>query len=161
MLRWCTAAVLPASMLAQQSAPAQTSATAAGTPAADAPSQAESPDPMLPAQSVMLQQHPAAATMPHDEALLLVLDRFTYGPRPGDLGRMRARGLNGWFHQQLNPQTIDDHALDEKLARYPAMQMPLDRLMEMYPSNNQIKQFMIHARRRGRARDLRRPGGAV
>jgi uncharacterized protein (DUF1800 family) len=148
MLRWCTAAVLavqmalPASMLAQQSAPAQTSATAAGTPAADAPSQAESPDPMLPAQSVMLQQHPAAATMPHDEALLLVLDRFTYGPRPGDLGRMRARGLNGWFHQQLNPQTIDDHALDEKLARYPAMQMPLDRLMEMYPSNNQIKQFM-------------------
>jgi uncharacterized protein (DUF1800 family) len=99
-------------------------------------------------QDVTLQQHPAATPLPHDEALLLVLDRFTYGPRPGDLGRIRSLGLNAWFRQQLNPDSIDDHVLAEKLAAYPAMQMPLERLMEMYPTNEQIR-AMVNGRGAG------------
>lgn len=88
-----------------------------------------------------------------DDKLLQVLNRFTYGPRPGDLERLRTMGLNAWFQQQLNPETIDDRALDERLADYPAMQLPLNRLMEMYPNNQLIRQAMD-----GRAGS---PGGAA
>ena len=82
--------------------------------------------------------------IPSDERLLLVLERFTYGPRPGDLQRLRDLGLNAWFQQQLNPPTIDDSALDARLAAYPAMQLPLDKLMELYPNGEQIRATLDH-----------------
>ena len=77
-----------------------------------------------------------------DEKILQALNRFTYGPRPGDLERVRAMGLSAWFNQQLTPDKIDDSALEARLASYPAMQLPLQQLMEMYPSNNMIRAAM-------------------
>ena len=74
-----------------------------------------------------------------DEKILQVLNRFTYGPRPGDVERLRAMGLNAWFLEQMNPAKIDDSALDARLASYPAMQFSLQQLMESYPSNNMIR----------------------
>lgn len=90
--------------------------------------------------------HSALPSLPHsdrpldnDEKLLQILDRFTYGPRPGDLERLRSMGLTAWFKQQMNPQTIDDSALDARLSTYPAMQLPLKQMMEMYPTNAMIR----------------------
>jgi uncharacterized protein (DUF1800 family) len=74
-----------------------------------------------------------------DARILLVLDRFTYGPRPGDLARVREIGLNEWFKQQLNPSTIDDSALNARLDNYPAMKLPLDRMMVQFPPNNEVR----------------------
>jgi uncharacterized protein (DUF1800 family) len=79
------------------------------------------------------------APLSNDEKILQVLNRFTYGPRPGDLERVRAMGLNAWFQQQLNPQSIDDRDLEVRLESYPAMQLPLDQLMADYPTNNMIR----------------------
>ena len=92
-----------------------------------------------------------AAKLQGDEKLLQALNRFTYGPRPGDLEKLRAMGLQAWFNQQLSPKTIDDSALDRKLAQYPAMQMPLKQLMEAYPNQETIRKEM-----KGQAD---RPGG--
>src|SRR5262245_54203079 len=48
---------------------------------------------------------------PRDEATLLhVLNRLTFGPRPGDVERVRAIGLTSWVDQQLHPERIDDAA---------------------------------------------------
>jgi uncharacterized protein (DUF1800 family) len=94
-----------------------------------------------------LQPRPAAPQIPQipqDERLMLVLNRFTYGPRPGDLQRLRTLGLQAWFDQQLNPSRIDDSALDARLAAYPAMQLPLDKLMQLYPNNAQIRASLDH-----------------
>ena len=84
----------------------------------------------------------AAKPISKDEKLLMVLDRFTYGPRPGDLQKIRTLGVNGWFAQQLDPKSIDDSAMDARLAKYPAMQMPLEKLMEAYPDNQMVRQSM-------------------
>lgn len=84
----------------------------------------------------------STAPLQGDEKLLQVLNRFTYGPRPGDLERMRAMGLQAWFDQQLAPQKIDDSVLEKKLADYPAMQLPLKQLMEMYPNQQVIRKVM-------------------
>src|SRR4030088_399937 len=41
-----------------------------------------------------------------DEAILHALNRLAYGPRPGDLERVRQMGLEKWIEQQLNPNSI-------------------------------------------------------
>jgi uncharacterized protein (DUF1800 family) len=126
------------------------------------PAPAQQTDPSAQQQNMMsqppqpaptaLQQHSTASTaLPDDLKYLLVLERFTYGPRPGDLDRLRHLGLQAWFSQQMNPAQIDDHALDARLASYPAMQMPLSRLMELYPTNDQIRQAVT--------RGMGTPGG--
>ncbi|HEY6374527.1 MAG TPA: DUF1800 domain-containing protein [Edaphobacter sp.] len=87
-----------------------------------------------------------------DEKILHALDRFTYGPRTGDLERVRAMGLSAWFSQQLSPSKIDDTALDARLEAYPAMHLSLPQLMERYPT-----QGMVRAAMNGRGPGI--PGG--
>ena len=77
-----------------------------------------------------------------DEKLLHVLDRFTYGSRPGDLEKLRVMGLQTWFEQQLEPQRIDDSGLEKRLAAYPAMQLPLKKLMELYPNQEAVRKVV-------------------
>ena len=110
---------------------------------AQAQEQSMSQETMQPAPALSIRT-PANAGMKleGDQKILQVLNRFTYGPRPGDLERVRAIGINAWFQQQLNPDSIDDSALDKRLESYPAMQMPLNKLMSLYPTNTMIKQAM-------------------
>src|SRR5579885_3217121 len=55
------------------------------------------------------------AQMDENQRALHVLNRFTFGPRPGDLQRVEAIGADKWFEQQLQPEKIDDSALDARL----------------------------------------------
>ena len=43
-----------------------------------------------------------------DEAIMHALNRLGYGPRPGDVERIRKMGLEKWIDQQLHPDSIDD-----------------------------------------------------
>jgi uncharacterized protein (DUF1800 family) len=77
-----------------------------------------------------------------DQRILHALNRFTFGPRPGDLESVRAMGLDKWFDQQLHPASIDNSDLSARLARYPAMQWTTQDLMFRAPSNAAIRQAM-------------------
>ena len=69
------------------------------------------------------------------------LNRLTFGPRPGDVQAAEAIGLSTWFERQLNPDKIDDSALEAKLAQFPAMQLPQQELLARYPSQQMIRQL--------------------
>src|SRR5258705_11745740 len=58
-----------------------------------------------------------------DEAILHALNRLAYGPRPGDVERIRQIGLAKWIEQQLNPNSVDDKALEAGLQDYPTLRM--------------------------------------
>ena len=75
-----------------------------------------------------------------DQRILQALNRFTFGPRPGDLERVRAQGLDKWFDGQLHPASIDETDLTTRLARFPAMQWSTQDLMFRIPSNAIIRQ---------------------
>ena len=45
-----------------------------------------------------------------DATLTHVLNRLTFGPRPGDVDKVRAMGLASWIDQQLHPERVDDAA---------------------------------------------------
>jgi uncharacterized protein (DUF1800 family) len=72
-----------------------------------------------------------------DEATLHALNRLAYGPRPGDFDRIREMGLEKWIDQQLNPDSINDSALDGRLADYSTLKMSAAQLAEAYPDANQ------------------------
>jgi uncharacterized protein (DUF1800 family) len=75
-----------------------------------------------------------------DEAILHALNRLAYGPRPGDLERIRAmgeKGLASWIELQLNPDAIDDRAMRARLENYPTLGMSTAQLIEQYPQPKQ------------------------
>src|SRR5437868_14599811 len=52
------------------------------------------------------------------ERALHVLDRFTFGARPGEAERVLAVGLDKWFEEQLQPASIPNSTLDAKLNQF-------------------------------------------
>ena len=75
-----------------------------------------------------------------DERILQALNRFTFGPKPGDLEAVRTMGLDNWFDQQLRPGAIDETDLNARLAQFPAMQWSMQDLFFRLPSNPIIRQ---------------------
>ena len=90
------------------------------------------------------KQDPALKNLPitelsADEAIFHALNRLAYGPRPGDVERVRQMGLAKWIDQQLNPNSIDDKALEGRLADYPTLKMSTAKLIEEYPQPKQAE----------------------
>jgi uncharacterized protein (DUF1800 family) len=83
-----------------------------------------------------------------DEAILHAMNRLAYGPRPGDLERVRQMGLSKWIDQQLTPNSIDDRALNARLENLPTLSMSSAQLIAEYP---QPKQAAIQAAKRADA----------
>ena len=72
-----------------------------------------------------------------DEGILHALNRLAYGPRPGDIERVRQMGLAKWIDLQLNPQALDDTAMEARLRAYPTLQMSTAQLITEYPNPKQ------------------------
>ena len=68
-----------------------------------------------------------------NEAILHALNRLAFGPRPGDIERIRAMGLEKWIEQQLSPESLDDSGLSARLQRYPTIEMSSAKLLEEFP----------------------------
>ena len=88
---------------------------------------------------------PGAATGRFDQKLskdkqaLHVLNRLTFGPRPGDVDRVRGLGVEKWIRQQLQPQAIAEDPLVETRLR-PLASLPLAtwQIFETYQPPPQI-----------------------
>ncbi len=79
---------------------------------------------------------PAARTVsaaPADDAAIThLLNRLTYGPRPGDVERVRTVGIEKWIDLQLTPSRIDNAALDARLARLQTLTLDAETIQRDY-----------------------------
>jgi uncharacterized protein (DUF1800 family) len=98
--------------------------------------------PMVAAEAVAKPTATAKTQIQGQERVLHALNRFTFGPRPGDAAAVEATGLKQWFEQQLNPSRIDDSALEERLEVFPAMKMQEAELKWRYPSPQMLRQII-------------------
>ncbi len=80
-----------------------------------------------------------------DEAILHALNRLAYGPRPGDIERIKQIGLAKWIDQQLNPNSINDAALEARLEIYPTLKMRTAQLLAEYPNPKQAAKRELKA----------------
>jgi uncharacterized protein (DUF1800 family) len=67
------------------------------------------------------------------------LNRLTFGPRPGDVQRVAAMGVDKWIELQLHPDKIDDGALQARLAPFRTLHMDTKELAENFPPPQLIK----------------------
>jgi uncharacterized protein (DUF1800 family) len=79
-------------------------------------------------------QPAAAASAAKDDAGRAVhaLNRLSFGPRPGDLERVRKIGVDSWIEQQLHPERIDDAAAERAVARLATSRLDTSDLMKKY-----------------------------
>lgn len=63
-----------------------------------------------------------AAPLAGDQAALHVLNRLAYGPRPGDIEKLRATGVQAYIEEQLNPQPLPV-ALAQRLDKLETLKM--------------------------------------
>ncbi len=87
------------------------------------------------------------ADLSEDEAILHALNRLAFGPRPGDLERVRQMGLERWIRQQLDPESLPDDPVSRRLEPLTTLRMSPAELLERYPSPQAA------ARRAGLSRD--------
>lgn len=68
-----------------------------------------------------------------------LVSRITFGPRPGDLERVRDLGLKAFLNEQLHPERLDDSAMEARLANLPTLSMSTSELMREYPAPKQLE----------------------
>ena len=81
----------------------------------------------------------AASTMDDRQRALQALNRLTFGPRPGDVDRVVAIGVDKWIDLQLHPDRIDDSALDARLAPFRTLNMNAQQMVMAFPPPQLIK----------------------
>ena len=73
-----------------------------------------------------------------DQRITHVLNRLGFGARPGDLERVKARGLENYINQQLNPEKIADSLAESKVSSLSSLNMTTAQLYEKYPQPGQL-----------------------
>lgn len=79
--------------------------------------------------AVTLSAVPPAADR---DAIVHALNRLGYGPRPGDVDRVAAMGLEAYIEQQLYPERIEDAAAQQRLAAYSTIGLTTAQLWKDY-----------------------------
>ncbi|MGB4723818.1 MAG: DUF1800 domain-containing protein [Sediminibacterium sp.] len=82
------------------------------------------------------------AGLTEQEAALHLLNRFTFGPKPGQVEEVVKQGLENWFLEQLQPAK-DNEKVRVKLSSYTALSMPTDSIVNTYLQPAQLLRLAI------------------
>jgi uncharacterized protein (DUF1800 family) len=94
-----------------------------------------------------------AFVIPNDDgAIEHVLNRLGYGPRPGDVERVRAIGLGRYIAEQLHPERLADVAMKARLTAFTTLNMTSRELADEY-----FVPALMERRERQRAEAAREP----
>ena len=81
--------------------------------------------------------HIPQSALTEDQKILFVLNRFGYGPRPGDVERVRKIGLASYLKQQLYPDAIPDSIVENQLRDFPTLTASTPLLMSEFRDPDQ------------------------
>jgi hypothetical protein len=99
-------------------------------------------------QAVGQNKKPPAETPAQFERrrALHALNRLTFGPRPGEVDKVLAKGVDSWVEDQLHPESIDDGTLGSHLSAYRALTLRPQELAQTFPTDGMIRQVMAGKR---------------
>src|SRR6185312_3899183 len=92
---------------------------------------AQSPHPVQSASPMQSADAGARELLP-DEQIQQVLNRLTFGARPGDAATVRALGVDKWIDLQLHPDRIDDPAVAQLMKSYSVFSLPTSTIVRDY-----------------------------
>jgi uncharacterized protein (DUF1800 family) len=116
-------------------------ACSSAAPPAGGPTAAGGPAPAVaPPRSGRGLALPVSPLTP-DQQILHALNRLGYGPRPGDVERVRRIGVGAWIEAQVNPSDLADPAVEQSLPAYPVLARSAADLVREYPQPSpQVRQ---------------------
>jgi len=103
--------------------------------------------------AIRAQETPPRLLTDRDE-IVHVLNRVTFGPRPGDVETVQKMGLHNYIEKQLHPETIDDSAVEQQVAGFDLLQMSSQELSQLFleeRKNALKKQKLLAANNQGQA----------
>ncbi|MGP0075612.1 MAG: DUF1800 domain-containing protein [Bryobacteraceae bacterium] len=75
-----------------------------------------------------------------DEQILHALGRLTFGPRPGDVERMKKIGLKKWIFEQLHPDRMNENpVLEAHLHQLESLRMTPLEALQHYPGPQMVR----------------------
>ncbi len=77
--------------------------------------------------------------LPADQQIIQALNRLTFGPKPGDVQKVRAIGLDQWIDQQLHPDRINDNAMNAFVSNYSILNQNQSELLSQYADQQRAK----------------------
>jgi len=77
------------------------------------------------ASPCLVQSKENPAHLSEDQVALQVLNRLTFGPKPGDLERIKQMGVPAFLEEQLNPGKIPDKVCEADLKHCGPSTKPL------------------------------------
>ena len=81
-----------------------------------------------------------------DQQVAHAMNRLAFGPRPGELQRVRAMGVDRWIEQQLQPGRIPDGTTDQMMDQsYSVLAESPGDLVRDYPPPNVVRQQLRRA----------------
>ena len=93
---------------------------------------------ILPDASLSTYASPGAAlaedrsVLTLDQRAVQAVSRLTFGAKPGERDRVRKMGVDVFIAEQLNPDNIDDSALQKRLDKLPTLNQSTPTLAEQY-----------------------------
>jgi len=94
---------------------------------------------IIAAQAVAaVDKRPKTKALTDEQRIIHVLNRLGFGPRPGDIERVKAMGVEKYINQQLNPEKISDSVAENKVHDLTVLNMTTAELYEKYPQPGQL-----------------------
>jgi uncharacterized protein (DUF1800 family) len=76
----------------------------------------------------------AGKALTQEQKILHLLNRAGFGPRPGDVERVKKMGLDKYLDLQLHPDRISDAVIEARLKSFASIDMTLAEINEKYPT---------------------------
>src|SRR5262245_6746015 len=80
-----------------------------------------------------------AVSLSSEQKVIHMLNRITFGPRPGDLERVMKLGWQRYLDEQLHPERISDVVVETKLKDLESIHLDNRELANNYVRPNQVR----------------------
>jgi uncharacterized protein (DUF1800 family) len=84
----------------------------------------------------------AAKSLTEEQRVIHLLDRVTFGSRPGDVERVMKMGWEKYLDEQLHPDRISDQAVEQKLKGIESIHLSNSELAKNYPPPQVIREVL-------------------
>lgn len=89
---------------------------------------------------------PPSKSLTEEQKVIHLLDRITFGPRPGEVEQVRKLGWQKFLEAQLHPERLDDQALEQRLKTITTQSMTQAELARVYNPPQQVIAAALKAR---------------
>src|SRR5262245_9576889 len=87
-------------------------------------------------------QSDAAKKLTEEQKVAHLLDRATFGARPGDVERVMKLGWEKYLDEQLRPERISDQVVEQRLKNIESIHLSSAELAKNYPPPQILKQVL-------------------